>query len=82
MQFMSDRQGILIKERVGEGRNWLAGQVEIARWTRPPQRLWQGLDLLPGRYGDSPMLLVRLPVDSGSLHDAPVRCAAVRGHAP
>jgi hypothetical protein len=73
-RFVSDRQRIVSKERVGEGRNWLVKQVEIERWTRPLQRLRQGLDLLPRGLRRLPMLLVGSAVDSGRCMCASAVC--------
>jgi len=48
VQFVGTGQGIVTRERIGKGRDWLVQQVEDRALNRPPQRLRQGLNLLPG----------------------------------
>ncbi len=49
VQFVGAGQWVVTRERVREGRDWLVQQMEDRALDRPPQRLRQGLDLVPGR---------------------------------
>ena len=49
VQFVGAGQWVVARERVREARDRLVQQMEDRALDRPPQRLRQGLDFLPGR---------------------------------
>ena len=49
VQLVGAGQGIIWRERICKDRNGLIKQVEDHPLDRPPQRLGQGLDLIPGQ---------------------------------
>ena len=49
VQLVGAGQGVVLGERGREGRDRLVQQMKDRALHRPPQRLRQGLDLLPGR---------------------------------
>jgi hypothetical protein len=51
MQLVGARERIVTGERIRQGRYRLVQQMEDHMLNRPPQRLRQSLDLLPGRSG-------------------------------
>jgi hypothetical protein len=53
MQLIGARQRIVTGERIRQGRYRLVQQVEDHMLNRPPHRLRQSFDLLPGRSGEA-----------------------------